>query len=179
MNIMPLPVVQAVRGHRGKLRLPRSALQLRWGTRFLRVAYDTGCRSSEIFHLELAQFDLERGLLRVKFKQRFAIKERREKVIPLTRRLRRFIAALRKRYPHERNLLDDGHGRLAYSSPGAFAPQLQRDRTALGFNGRCASCCRPPGTTSTSAGSRAAGPLKRCEEKSAADAHRWAQMRNN
>ena len=104
--------------------------------RFLRVAYDTGCRSSEIFHLEMTQFDLEQGLLRVEFKQRFAIKERREKVIPLTRRLRRFIAALRKLYPKERYLLDDGRGNLAYSSPGAFAPQLQRDRTALGFNGR-------------------------------------------
>jgi integrase len=104
--------------------------------RFLWVAYDTGCRSSEIFHLELAQFDLEQGLLPVEFKQRFAIKERREKVIPLTRRLRRFIAALRKCCPHERYLLDDGRGRLAYTSPGAFAPQLQRDRTALGLNGR-------------------------------------------
>ena len=141
-------LLQAIRRHRpgqGPVRLPngtpfhpnrkqRRSAALR--ERFLRVAYDTGCRSSEIFHLELAQFDLEQGLLRVEFKQRFAIKERREKVIPLTRRLRRFIAALRKRYPEERYLLDDGSGRLAYTSPGAFAPQLQRDRAALGFNGR-------------------------------------------
>jgi integrase len=141
-------MLQAIRRHRPKappVRLPNGTLfhpnrkQRRSAAlreRFLRVAYDTGCRSSEIFHLELAQFDLKRGLLRVEFKQRFSIKERREKVIPLTRRLRRFIAAVRKCYPHERYLLDDGRGCLAYTSPGAFAPQLQRDRAALGLNGR-------------------------------------------
>jgi integrase len=141
-------LLQAIRRHwpgQGPVRLPNGTafhpnrMQRRSAAlreRFLRVAYDTGCRSSEIFHLELAQFDLERGLLRVEFKQRFAIKERREKVIPLTKRLRRFIAALRKCCPHERYLLDDGRGRLAYTSPGAFAPQLQRDRAALGLNGR-------------------------------------------
>ena len=90
--------------------------------RFLRVAYDSGCRSSEIFHLALGQFDLALGLLRVEFKQRFTIKERREKMIPLTRRLRRFIAALRKCYPHERYLLETAGGgwptpRLAPSLP--------------------------------------------------------------
>jgi integrase len=141
-------MLQAIRRHRpgqGPVRLPNGTafhpnrMQRRSAAlreRFLRVAYDTGCRSSEIFHLELAQFDLKQGLLRVEFKQRFAIKERREKVIPLTKRLRRFIAALRRCYPHERYLLDDGRGRLAYTSPGAFAPQLQRNRAALGFNGR-------------------------------------------
>jgi hypothetical protein len=46
------------------------------------------------------------------------------------------LAAVRKCHPHERYLLDDGRGRLAYTSPGAFAPQLQRDRAALGLNGR-------------------------------------------
>jgi integrase len=141
-------LLQAIRRHRpgqGPVLLPNGTafhpnrMQRRSAAlreRFLRVAYDTGCRSSEIFHLELSLFDLEKGLLRVEFKQRFSIKERREKVIPLTKRLRRFIAALRKCYPHERYLLDDGRGRLAYTSPGAFAPQLQRDRTALGLNGR-------------------------------------------
>ena len=141
-------MLQAIRRHRigqGPLRMPngtafhpnrkqRRSAALR--ERFLRVAYDTGCRSSEIFHLELSQFDLEQGMLWVEFKQRFTIKERKEKVIPLTKRLRRFIAALRKCYPDERYLLDDGRGRLAYTSPGAFAPQLQRDRAALGLNGR-------------------------------------------
>jgi hypothetical protein len=52
------------------------------------------------------------------------------------RRLRRFIAAVRKCYPDERHLLDDGRDRLACTSPGAFAPQLQRDRAALGLDGR-------------------------------------------
>jgi integrase len=141
-------LLQAIRRHRigqGPVLLPNGTpfhpnrKQQRSATlreRFLRVAYDTGCRFSEIFHLELNQFDLEQGLLWVEFKQRFAIKERREKVIPLTRRLRRFIAAVRKCHPHERYLLDDGRGRLAYTSPGAFALQLQRDRSALGLNGR-------------------------------------------
>ena len=99
-------MLQAVRRHRpgqGPVRLPNgrpfhpNRMQRRSAAlreRFLRVAYDTGCRSSEIFHLELAQFDLQRGLLRVEFKQRFAIKERREKAIRLTRRMQRFISAL-------------------------------------------------------------------------------------
>jgi integrase len=93
-----LSMLQAIRRHRsgqGPLRLPNGSafhpkrMQRRSAAlreRFLRVAYDTGCHSSEIFHLELSQFDLEQGLLRVEFKQRFAIKERHETVIPLTRR---------------------------------------------------------------------------------------------
>lgn len=103
---------------------------------FILTLFETGCRFSEAFNLEMNQFDTVSGLLTIEFKPRFSIKEKREKVIPLTRRLKRRIAAIRKLSPLQRYLLDDGKGNLAYASTDSLATNLKRDMATLGYAGR-------------------------------------------
>lgn len=109
----------------------RRAAHLR--ERFIRIGMDTGCRLGELFHARLDQFDTDAGMLRIEFQQRFKPKDREEKEVPLTSQARRLIRAIRKVYPLEKYLLDDGAGRPAYKNEDTFGQMLARDMKVLCF----------------------------------------------
>jgi len=100
---------------------------------FVRIAQDTGLRLAEWVHTPLSAYDTERGLLTVRYQPRLAIKEGREKVIPLTRRARRLVRALRAVHPAWTYFIDDGRGILATASADLLSDRLAWDLRALGL----------------------------------------------
>ena len=102
---------------KGRNRRQRRAYLLH--ERFLMVAVNTGMRRGEIFYLPWAHIDLERDLIRVFMSTRFTVKEKREKVLPLHRDLKRYLVQQREIYPEEEWLLDSAPGNF---STGTLTP---------------------------------------------------------
>ena len=79
--------------------------------RFVRVALHTGMRPGEIIHLPWSEVDFEGGLIHVRYGGDGATKSRRDRVIPMHRDLRAFLAGLRPRdalvVPLSKNQVED------------------------------------------------------------------------
>jgi integrase len=79
--------------------------------RFVRVALQTGMRPGEIIHLPWSEVDFELGLVHVRYGGDGATKGRRDRVIPMHRNLRAFLAGLGPRdgflVPLSKNQVED------------------------------------------------------------------------
>ncbi|MGH9195303.1 MAG: tyrosine-type recombinase/integrase, partial [Acidimicrobiia bacterium] len=65
--------------------------------RFVRIALHTGLRPGEIIHLPWSEVDFEADLLHVRYGGDGATKSRRDRVVPMHRDLRTFLAGLSPR----------------------------------------------------------------------------------
>ena len=116
----------ATTAHRGHRRDYQLQLRLYMLARF------TGARLQEMYWLPWAQVDFAEGEIRVLKQGRFAIKERREKVLPMPAVLQAFLTRERAAAPAEVWLFDNGRGELAYASPYGLTHAFRRRWADIG-----------------------------------------------
>lgn len=96
----------------------------------------TGCRGAEILWLPWAHVDLATPAITVRFHARFAVKEGREKRIPLPAFLVDHLRQLRARRPDDVYVLDRGDGRPLYTHTRGLTQAFTRHYAALGLRDR-------------------------------------------
>jgi integrase len=106
--------------------------------RFVRLALQTGMRPGEIIHLPWSEVDFEVGMIHVRYGGDGATKSRRDRVLPMHRDLRTFLAGLRPRIglvvPLSKNQVEDWfHDDLR--PPDAGGPPIGDREAALPAQG--------------------------------------------
>ncbi|MCZ6728756.1 MAG: site-specific integrase, partial [SAR324 cluster bacterium] len=117
-------------------RSPRERRYLLLHQRYVMIAAGTGARRNEIVMTPWSAVDFEAGVIVVRVSTRLAIKEKKEKEIPLAGFLLTYLKGQREANPEERWLMDDGSGRLAYTSGHSVTTAFGRHLRAIGLGGQ-------------------------------------------